>query len=531
MARSGYAKYIGRQGLPVISPRAVEHYLNRPLVSFDFLKDVSEAELKKEIYRLGHRFTGDPWHNQLTCFLIGTQQPAFLFYLKMGGGKSNLMLQLLRYRKKLQHLKCGLVMVPQLVHVESWEEQIQEHAPDLQYRLLVGSAKERAKQLSRSADVYVSTYAGLQTQMTARKADKRRRRNRQVIDKDAAAAFASRFNFAVYDEVHRIVNAGAITADMFYWISYACDFKYALTGTPVGKNIIPLFSQFKLIDGGETFGENIGMFKAAFFTPKESYWSGIDWKFNNAMMPTLTRMKKHRSITYELRELRDVPTKLLIRLPTHLRGEGLLYYQRIVKKLAEARGDYRSLNNIFVRLRQCASGFISLRADDESRLEIEFKDNPKIERLKEFINSKDEKMLVFHEFRTSARYIETMMEQQKIKFASLRGGLKDTGAYRRFLDEPSCKIFLLNNQLGSEAINPQYVCRRAIVYESPVGAKAREQMEARVERPGQRWMTFIHDLVVKGTVEETILKSNREGLNVLDALFSGDISALVEDDE
>lgn len=522
--------------MPIVNPLAIDRYLARPLASFDFLKEVPHAELWAEARRLGHRFTNDPWHNQLVCFLIGAQQPAFLFFAKMGGGKSATLLELIRFRKHMGHLKAALICVPENVHVSSWEDQIKEHAPDLNYRLLEGSHGERLRSLDRGAELYVTAFKGLESMMTERKSVKKNKHgdakvNRQLLNKNNAADFASLFNFVGFDELHRIVDPDAVTFEMFSWLSYAADFRYAASGTPIGRHVLPLYSQFKLIDHGDTFGDSIGMFKNVFFTPKEHPFKGIDWKFNADRMPDLHRVIKHRSITYSMKELGDVPQKLLIRLPVRLQGEALVYYNRIVAGLKEARGDYRSLENIFVRMRQCASGFLSMKADDESRLEIEFKDNPKIEALAGFLRTKpNEKILVFHEFRTSAKYIEEMLEGSRIKFASLRGKIKDPREqYQRFLREDSCQIFVLNNQLGSEAINPQYVCRRAVVYESPVDPKKREQLEGRIERRGQKWMSFIHDLIVRGTVEEKILQYNREGRDILAALFSGDASALLTD--
>jgi SNF2 family DNA or RNA helicase len=531
MPRSHYAKFIAKRGVPIINTLAVDRYLAQPRDSFDYLKDAPLKELLAEAHRLGHRFTTDPWHNQIVCFLIGTLLPSFLFYVKMGGGKSAISLELIRYRKHMGHLKGAIILVPETLHADSWELQIKEHTPDLSYRILKGDHATRLRQLAKPTDVTITTFKGLESFMTSRQPVKGKKRNKQVLDKDAAADFASRFNFVVYDEIHRIVHPDTVTYEMFYWLSLASDFRYALTGSPFGRDPSPVYNQFKLIDHGETFGNSVGMFKQVFFTPKQDYWAGLQWKFNPKMTDDLHRVIKHRSITYSLDELHDVPQKLRVRVPVRLRGEGLAYYERIVAGLKEAKGDYRSLENVFTRMRQCASGFIAMRADDESRIEVEFKDNPKLDRLSEFLQSKpDEKILVFHEFRPSARYIEGMLEEQKIKFARVRGGIKDPGAeYRRFLNEDSCKVFLLNNQLGSENINPQGVCRRIVVYESSVDPKRREQMEGRVERPGQKSISFIHDLIVLGTIEEKIRLYNTQGMNLLQAILSGDASLLPEE--
>jgi len=518
MPRSNWAR---NARLPVISPRAVDTYLNRTLNSYDFLKTVPKAELANHVKQLGHRFASDPWHHQLACFIIGTQLSNFLYFLKMGGGKTAIALNLMRYRKRLGQFDGALVLAPELMHVASWEEQIKTHAPDLQYRLLLGEKNERAAQLDKKADVYVINYAGLLPFMTVH--GKKKGKGAQLIEPNKAGTFASMFNFLVFDELHRIANHNALYHDLFRWLSAAATFRYALDGTPHGRDPTPLFGHFRLIDQGETFGPTLGMFRQAFFTPKKDYWAGLKWTFDKDKTGDLNRVIKNRSISYELTELHDMPRKLPIGIPVRLRGEGLAYYNRILKNVKEARGDYRSLGNLYVRMRQCASGFLALRADDESRIEVEFKDNPKLDALHEFLISRpDEKVLVFHEFIHSGRQIERMLEQAKIGHARLHGGMKDPGAeYHRFLEEQSCRVFVLQNRLGSEAINPQYVCRRAVFYESPDDPKIRAQAEARVHRPGQKWTTFIHDMLVLDTVEEKIKRYNQEGESLLAAVLSG----------
>lgn len=124
-----------------------------------------------------------------------------------------------------------------------------------------------------------------------------------------------------------------------------------------------------------------------------------------------------------------------------------------------------------------------------------------------------------------------MLTEEKIGHTSIRGGTKDiAGRYNRFLTDPKCNVFVLNTRTGSESINPQYVCRRTVFFESPDDPKQREQAERRTYRPGQKHITFIHDLVVKGTVEVRILKSIKEGLSFLSSVLSGNASTLTDGD-
>lgn len=524
---------------PVLSAGARDRYLSREFNSFDFLKTVSKQELLAYAHEKGMRFATDSWQHQLVCFVIGTMCRAFAFYLKQSGGKSKIILDQIRYRKRTGELSRALITVPELLHVASWEEQIKEHAPDLRYQLAIGSRAQRERYLSKPADVVVTNYAGLMMFMTERKQVNRGIdeegnaivRGKQFINSDLASSFMidNGFNFFDIDEIHRIVNMSSTYYNLFRWCMAAADFRYIMTGTAHGRDPSPLFSQFQLIDDGETF-ESPGMFQHAFFTPQAHPFKGTVWTFNRDTTADLHRVIKNRSITYEVTEYRDMPKKLVIRVPVRLSGESLEFYQRIVLGMKEARGDYRSLDNVYMRMRQCASGFIAMKADDKSRIEVQFKENPKLEALRDFLSTRDEKILVFHHFTPSGEIIEKMLEEERIKWAVIRGGTKDiAGEYERFKTQDSCKVFLLNDALGSEAINPQYVCRRAYIYEPPDDSKRYDQMIMRVYRQGQKWNVFINESVVLGTVEEKMMKHNRDGGNLLHAVMTGDDSLLIEE--
>lgn len=515
--------------LPTFSPNAVAKYLSRPMQNFDFIKQVPPRELYANARGMGMRFVTDCWVQQLACWNIAATQNEFLFYLKMSGGKSKIGIDQIRYRKKIGQLLRAIIMVPELIHIDSWEEQFKTHGPDLQYRLLTGSTEDRLVQLNKKADVYVMNFAGLQPFMTKRVVGKNK--NKQVIDDEMCANFAGQFNFALFDELHRLTNLDSVYMGMFHWLAAAADFRYAFSGSAHGRDPSPLYGQFQLIDQGKTFGTNLGLFQTAFFKPAYNHFKGIDWRFDHNKIPDLNRLIKNRSITYEVEEYTDMPKKMpAIRIPIRMSGEGKAYYDRIIQGVIESKGDYDSMKSLFIRMRQCASGFLALRADDESRIEVQFTANPKMDALHEFlIGRPNEKVLVFHEYTHSGRMIEAMLDQAGIGYSSLRGSTPDPGGeYRRFLTDRKKRVFVLNTQVGSEAINPQYVCRRAVFYESPSDSKRREQAEMRVWRNGQKHMVFIHDLFMIGTIEEKVLRYAQEGRDLLKAVMSGDISLLPE---
>jgi len=48
-----------------------------------------------------------------------------------------------------------------------------------------------------------------------------------------------------------------------------------MAGIPVGRDPQVLWAQFNYCDHGETLGETLGIFRAAFFRAETNYWSGF----------------------------------------------------------------------------------------------------------------------------------------------------------------------------------------------------------------------------------------------------------------
>jgi len=509
-----------RQGL--ISKTAVAKYLNRVLEDSDELKHAPSKGLLEGLRELGYKYLREPRPSQIACITAGLVYPGYLFFVDMGGGKSKSILDLIRVEKAQKALpKSVLILVPEQLHIVSWVEQIRVDAPDLDYAVLDGARERRLSLLARKCSVYVMLYKGLEVLMSRLDSD----RHKRVVEWDAAKSFASKFSMVVYDEGHRVGNYRSLGYSLCSILSSTIDRRYALTGTPFGRDPTPLWALFKLVDRGLTFGPYLGLFRAAFFTARDHYWKGIEYVYNDKMEPQLRRLMRNRSLRYNEAELDlELPPLQVIPIHLDLSQEGLTYYNRIVQRLREVRGDYKSLDAVFLRMRQCASGFLSLAADDDSRIEVRFGENPKIEAVRQLLLDSpiNSKWLVFYEYNASGLFLSQLLDEMKISYGRIWGGAKDVpGTFEYFLSNRFCRVLLLNNRLGTEGINPQHACSRAIVYECPIESIRRQQLIKRLVRPGQKHPVFIYDLLMRGTVEEKILQYVTEGRDLLKSILDG----------
>lgn len=99
---------------PLIDPEAIRAYIKEgeAMEGWQWIKRVPRHELLKAKCFSSIKFHTDPFDHQAACFLIGSEEPRFLFNLDMGAGKSKLVLDLFRYYDKVHEVKRMLVWCP-----------------------------------------------------------------------------------------------------------------------------------------------------------------------------------------------------------------------------------------------------------------------------------------------------------------------------------------------------------------------------------------------------------------------------------
>jgi SNF2 family DNA or RNA helicase len=505
----------------MLSSGVVKWFINRKLKNYDWLKKRTAAELQETIGKLlpPPRFVTKPMLHQLVCFIIAIYRKNFLFLLDLGTGKTKIILDALYYWLFSGEITHALVLVPNRINITGWMDEVHKHQPSLKIILLPNNAELREARLAAPFDIAVCTYAGFQTMCGTVKKHKRE------IDPEKLGEIARHFQCVVYDECHSLKNHRSINYKVAYLLQPLMKFRYGLTGTPFGRNVADLWAQFRVIDDGKTLGRTLTLFRQAFFESKVNYFGGWEYKLREDRTELLWETIKNRSILYDADDCGDLPPCIRRRLRLPFPEETRMYYDRILKILKKNRKDRRVVENMFLRLRQISSGFLTLlpEHDDGLRKTIEFMDNPKLEALMGMFDDVGDhnKIVVFHEFTWSGNRIAQELKAKKIKFAKLDGNTKDPEKeYRKFKSDPKCRGFIINSKAGGTGTNLQEA-RYLVYYESPTSPIIRRQTEKRVHRTGQTKKTFIIDLVVRNTADARILSFIKEGNDLREAVLLG----------
>ena len=325
-------------------------------------------------------------------------------------------------------------------------------------------------------------------------------------------------------------NSTAIkSADSLYFrmcrkIANHARFRYCLTGTPFGTDPQDLWSQYYVLDGGESLGESLGLLREACFSGSQGYFGGTEWTLKKSSKPDIRRFLDHSTLRYEESECIDLPPQIFQTIHVPAPADLLSYYERIVHDFREASGDITVMQNVFVLMRQLTSGFMTGRDDAGEKVYKNFNPNPKLDACRELIEllPPQKKMVIFHTYVHTGELLQSLVGfEMGINHERVWGAATQKNErINRFRKDPDCRILILNDQAGALGLNLQ-AANYVIYYECPVSPIVRQQADKRCHRSGQTETVHYWDLVMRGTVDEKILKAVRAGKDLMEELLRG----------
>jgi hypothetical protein len=519
----------------MLSYAAREKMESRKLGSFDWLKDLRHKDFNKLFAEMHPRpkFHTPPMLHQKAGFVAGLITREFMFNFDMGVGKTNVPLYIYDYLKSAGTAKLPLLLLAeQAPHIPELGELCREHFPHLKTLELEGSTTKRWATLDDNPDVdiIIINYAGLVYMCSTKvrmPSGKGGNKPRLVPDYAKVDEFASRVSMVAFDESSVLQHRRTLVFRIAVRIGHTCMARFALSGTPFGKDPQPLWGQFYAIDKGKTLGPTLTLFRTAYFEQEDDYWQRFKYTINKASLRRLRKAIKNRSIYYDASECIDLPKARGISIPLKFPEETTTYYERFVMDFVKAEGKYKVQKNIFHRLRQVASGYVTVKDDAGNKEYVHFNHNPKLERTISIIKNmpKGRKCVVFHDYIYTGKLISEALREAGIKNVRLYGGTKDKrGVLRTFKRNRRCRVLVANNRSAAKMLNLQ-VANYSIFYEVPTDPKVFTQAKRRTRRKlrrGQKKRTvFYYYLKVQGTVDYKVYRYLRQGQNLFNYLMRG----------
>lgn len=474
------------------------------------------------------------WNHQAEAIERAKLVPEFALFFEMGTGKSRTFIEIVRNLYNAERrVARTLILTPKIV-VPNWKEEFAKFSKVPQDRivLLHGTPAQRKKAWDYAKAKYgrdfivVTNYDKL---VDFRQEGKKR------VNKSELLALLREWQPEVLalDESHKCkaLKAGRTMAVLELAskrTNPAIRRKYLLSGTPILKDPMDLFSQFLILDDGKTFGAEFWPFKIQHMEDKNAKWKSKShyfpkWEFKSGAVETIQARIQARSMRKKKSECLDLPPLLRVKRYVDMAPEQKRVYQEMKRDFIAFMNDKVSTASLALtkaqRLMQIASGY--LQAEDGTKVKL--KDTPKQEALSELLEelTPEHKVIVWAVYRENYAQVREVCDGLKIPFVEIHGEVSDAAkleARVRFQNDPDCRVLIGHPGSGGIGINLT-AASYSIFYSRSFSLDESQQAESRNHRGGSEIHERITrvDLVCKGTIEELVLKRIEEKETISEA--------------
>lgn len=391
-----------------------------------------------------------------------------------------------------------LVVAPLRVARNTWPEEIDkwDHLSFIRYSVVLGTPAERLAALRADADVYIINRENLTWLIQQKK---------EYLD----------FDMAVLDELSSF-KANSQRTKAFLKLRPHLTRVVGLTGTPSSNGLMDLFYEFKCLDFGERLGKFIGIYRMTYFRPDRCNGNIV---YSYKLLPGAEQAIYDRisDITVSMKAVDHLkmPELLTTEYPVELDQTERKRYDAMKKDLILTvpgheitAANAATLSN---KLSQMADG--SVYADDESVIRLHDK---KLEALEDIIESANGKpLLVAYWYKSSLDRIEEMLERKKLSHAVI----SSQDSIQRW-NKGELAVGLIHPASAGHGLNLQAGGNHLVWFSLIWSLELYQQTNARLFRQGQKEGTVvIQHIVVKGTIDEKVMKALEKKENTQDAMI------------
>jgi len=401
---------------------------------------------------------------------------------EMGLGKT---IQALAWLAARKTGKPSLVICPTSL-VTNWQAEAARFTPGLKTLLLHGPNRQARFSDIANHDLVITSYA--------------------LLRRDGEQYARWEFDTVILDEAQHIKNRFSQNAQATK--ALRASRRFVLTGTPMENSLDDLWSIFDFLMPG-------------YLGPAKEFQSRYETPIAKTGDAAALRRLRQRLRPFVLRRTKaevapELPAKIEQVAMCEMSAEQQSVYQAILEqgrrevfehssKGGEAQRRMTVLTTL-TRLRQACCHLDLLPARDGKTWN---EPSAKLELCLELIEearSGGHRVLVFSQFVSLLRLLETALRAQEIGWCYLDGATVDRqGEVRRFQESPDIPVFLISLKAGGTGLN--LTGADTVIHFDPWWNPAvEEQATARAHRIGQTNIVTSYKLIAQGSVEEKIVR-------------------------
>jgi SNF2 family DNA or RNA helicase len=462
-----------------------------------------------------YKFKTKPFAHQLKALEMSWDKKVFAYFMEMGTGKSKVLIDNMSILYDKGHINGALIIAPKGVYKNWFDSEIPTHMPDHIEKKMVlwesSAGKSKEKELNTlfksSYDLHILIM------------------NVEALSTKKGKQFAEKFlschkTLMAIDESTTIKNPSAIRTKTIINLGDKVSYKRILTGSPVTKSPLDLFTQCYFLDPWLLDHQSFYTFKTRYAITKQINVSGrmVQIVVGYRNLPELSEKLKPFSHRVLKDDCLDLPPKTYMKRTIQLTEEQNKVYKQMKEiALATLNGKLTTTHNVItqlMRLHQITCGHF--KSDDGQTQKIA---NNRLDELMDVLSEMEGKAVIWAHYRYDIESIvEAITKEYGEKSVVTYYGdtsTEDRQKAIKLIQDPKSEVrFIVGTpQTGGYGITLTGASTM-IYYSNGYDLEKRQQSEARIDRIGQeKPMTYI-DIIAEGTVDEKIVKALRTKVDI-----------------
>ena len=473
---------------------------------------------------MNYKFKTKPYEHQLDALKASWDKENFAYFMEMGTGKSKVLLDnaAVLYDKGL--INALLLIAPKGVYKNWFDSEIPVHLPDhIETNIVLWKTSDKSKKQQLLLNSLFKSGTHLNILIM----------NVESFSSGNGAEFAYKFlsahpkSMVAIDESTTIKTPTSNRTKNILKLSDHCKYRRILTGSPVTKSPLDLYSQCQFLDPWLLDHQSFYTFRARYSICKKIQVNGrqVEIVVGYRNLGELSEKIKPFSKRILKDDCLDLPEKSYVKHYVELTKEQKKVYEQMKKEaiafLDDKMQSSATVMTQLMRLNQITCGHFT--ADDGT---IKVLPCSRLAELMSILENVEGKTIIWshytHDVRRIIKEIKRVYGDESVVDYY---GATDTDArstnIKRFQTDDKCRFFVGTTHTGGYGITLT-AGSNMIYFSNGYDLEKRQQSEARIDRIGQtRKMTYI-DIMTQDTIDERIVKALRNKVNIANKIMDED---------
>ena len=472
-----------------------------------------------------YKYKSKPFAHQSKALEMSWDKEVFAYFMEMGTGKSKVLIDNIAVLYNAGKIDGALIIAPKGVYKNWFDSEIPNHMPDyIEKKVGLWRTKPDAPDLKP----LFATGAELHILIM----------NVEAFSTKKGMAFAQKFlsshkALMGIDESTTIKNPGALRTKNIISLSPYTKYRRILTGSPVTKSPLDLFTQCYFLDPFLLDQSSYYVFRTRYAICRKINVSGrsVEIVVGYRNLGELSEKLKPFSYRVLKEDCLDLPKKTYMKRTVELTDEQKKVYKQMKQEaIAFLNGKMVTSATVItqlMRLHQITCGHF--KSNDGTVQDLK---NNRISELLDIIQEIEGKAVIWAHYRHD---IEKIVESISKKYGenTVVTYFGDTStedrqkAIKKIQDPNSPVRFIVGTpQTGGYGITLTGASTM-IYYSNGYDLEKRMQSEARIDRIGQeKPMTYI-DIMAEDTIDDKIVKSLRNKVNIATEIMGEELKSWI----